>query len=118
MSYISISLLIIDGNHYRNSKKIETWKQELCRGHGGCLLEFCSPWLAQPEFFILLRTTKTGMASLTIGWGHPYQLLIKNIPNRFADNIIEAFSQMCFLSDVSSDVKHLTLFVSRLHKTS
>ena len=37
-----------------------------------CCLLACSPWLAQPVFFIAPRTTSTEVTSSTMGWALPH----------------------------------------------
>ena len=62
----------------------------------------CTSWLAH-HFPIELRTTKTWMTTLTIGWAFHHQTIIKKIPYRLADNhILTRYYEDIFLIGVFS----------------
>lgn len=80
LAYNSTTLFIIKGSQCRNSNRAGTWKQELTQ----------SPWrsAAYPACFLTEARTCPGMAPPTVGWDFPRQSLIRKIPRRVANSLI------------------------------
>ena len=58
----SPALFITKGHQGRSSHRSGTWRQELCKGHGGVLLTALLPMACSASFLIELRTTSPGVA--------------------------------------------------------
>lgn len=84
LTYMSLALFIIEGNHVRNSKSAETWKQKLMQRAWKDAAYHLAPSDLLNLLFIESSTTSPGMASPTMSWVLPDQTLIKKLPYKLA----------------------------------
>lgn len=78
LAYIAQS---VERNQVRNSNRVGAWRRELMRTEAleQCCLLTCFSWLLS-LFSYRTQDHQPGMATPTMGWELPHQLLIKRTP--------------------------------------